>query len=153
MSEETKRLEIAIYRKDPEENWYVNEVDVGPLLYGLTEEPFNLANVGEKGTIKLEVQRTHEWEIIIGLVLAGSGIFLAGALTEIGKRFGGWLTDQVIKLSTSTNPEARARGMTTVKIAPGDLEDAGKGITKLLSYASERNVRVQLIVEPKKKRG
>ena len=151
MSEETKKLEIAIYRKDPGEERNVNEVDIGPLLNGLTEQPFILANVGEKGTVKLEVQRTHEWEIIIGLVLTGSGIFLAGALTEIGKRFGGWLADQFSKLGTSTKPEARAKGKTTVKIAPDDLDAAGKGVAKLLTYSSERKVRVQLIVEPKKK--
>lgn len=148
MSEETKRLEIAIYRRNPEASWNVTEVDIGPLLYELTEEPFHLANVGEDGTVKLEIQRTHEWEIIIGLAVTGTGIFLTGALTELGKRFGGWLADRIGKLGTSSNPEVRAQGMTTVKIDPGNLEASSKGIAQLLSDASEKNVRVQLVVEP-----
>lgn len=148
MAEEPKKLEIAIYRRDPEASWNVNEVDVGPLLYELTEEPFHLANVGEEGTVKLEVQRTHEWEIVIGLALIGSGIFFKGALTELGKRFGGWLADRMGKLGTSANPEVRAKGITTVKVDPDDLEAASKSIAQLLSNAADRNVRVELIVEP-----
>jgi len=109
MSDETKVLRISIYRRDPEAHWNVTEVDVGPLLFQLTEEPFYLARVNEEGTVKLEVQRTHEWEILIGLVLTGSGIFLTGALTEIGKRFGGWLVDRMTKLSTTVHPEVRAQ--------------------------------------------
>ena len=150
MSEETKKLEIGIYRGDPEDEWNVTEVDIGALLYELTEEPDHLANVGEDGTIKLEVQRTHEFEIIIGLAVTGSGIFLTGALTELGKRFGGWLADRIGKLGTSSNPEVRAQGMTTVKIDPGNLEASSKGIAQLLRDASEKNVRVQIVVEPGK---
>ena len=148
MSEETRKLEIAIYRRDPEASWNVTEVDVGPLLYELTEEPYYLANVGEEGTVKLEIQRTHEWEILIGLAVAGSVIFVKGALTELGKRFGGWLADRIGKLHTSSNPEVRAQGMATVKIDPSNLEAASKSIAQLLSDASDKNVRVQLVVEP-----
>jgi len=148
MSEETRKLEIAIYRRDPEASWNVTEVDVGPLLYELTEEPYYLANVGEEGTVKLEIQRTHEWEILIGLAVAGSVIFVKGALTELGKRFGGWLADRIGKLHTSYNPEVRAQGMATVKIDPSNLEAASKSIAQLLSDASDKNVRVQLVVEP-----
>ncbi len=114
----------------------------------MTEEPVHLANVCEDGIVKLEVQRTHEFEIIIGLALIGSGIFLTGALTELGKRFGGWLADRIGKLGTSSNPEVRAQDMTTVKIDPGNLEASSKGIAQLLRDASEKNVRVQIVVEP-----
>ena len=148
MSEETKRLEIAIYRRNPEARRNVTEVDIGPLLYALTEEPFHLANVREHGTIKLEIQRTHEWEFIIDLVVTGTAIFLKGALTELGKRFSGWLADRIGMLGTSSNPEVRTQGMITVKIDPSNLEASSKGIAQLLSDASEKNIRVQLVVEP-----
>jgi hypothetical protein len=148
VTEERKKLEIAIYRRDPEAGWNVNELDVGPLLYELTKEPFYLANVGEDGIVKLEVQRTHEWEIVIGLVLTGSGIFLKGALTELGKRFGGWLADRVGKLGTGGKPEVRATGLVTVTVEPSELEKASKGIAQLLTDAGDKNVRVQIVVEP-----
>ena len=146
MTEERKKLEIAIYRRDPEAGWNVNEVDVGPLLYELTEEPFHLANVGEDGAVKLEVQRTHEWEIVIGLALTGSGIFLKGALTELGKRFGRWLADRVGKLGTGGKPEVRATGLVTVTVEPSDLEKTSKNIAQLLRAAGDKNVRVQIAV-------
>ena len=93
MADETKKLEIGIYRREPKLHHNVIEIDVGPLLHELTQEPIHLANVGEDGTVKLSVERTHEWEIIIGLAVTGSGIFLTGVLKELGKRFGGWLAD------------------------------------------------------------
>ena len=148
MAEERRQLELAIYRRDPEATWNVGEVDVGPLLHQLTEEPFHLANVGEDGTVKLDVQRTHEWEIVLGLVLVGSGIFLTGALTEIGKRFGGWLADRARKLGTTGRPEVRAEGIATVVVDLDDLERASKGIAQLLSDASDKKIRLQVVLEP-----
>ncbi len=70
-------------------------------------------------------------------------------MTELGKRFGGWLADRIGKLGTSSNPEVRAQGMTTVKIDPTHLSAASKEIAQLLSDAAEKNVRLQLIVEPR----
>ena len=52
------------------------------------------------------------------------------------------------KLCTTSNPEVRAEGVTTVKIDPSNLEESSKGIAQLLSDAAEKNVRVQLLVEP-----
>ena len=148
MADATKKLEIAIYRRTPEASWNVSEVDIGPLLYELTEEPIHLANVGEEGTIELEVQRTHEWEILIGLAIVGSGIFLKGTLTALGERFGGWLADRIGQLGTRSNPEVRAQGAVTVRVDPSSLEASSKAISQLLSDASEKNVLVQVVVEP-----
>lgn len=148
MPEQSQNLEIAIYRRNPEACWNVNEVEVGSLLNELTEEPFHLAAVGEYGTIKLAVQRTHEWEIVIALALTGSGIFLTGALTELGKRFGGWLADRIGKLGTIPNPEVRVPGLATVVVDPSDLINASDAISKLVSDAAQKGVPVQLIVEP-----
>jgi hypothetical protein len=149
VAEEHRKLEIAIYRRDPEDTCNVTEVDVGPLLFQLTEEPLRLANVGEDGTIKLEVQRTHEWEIVLGLALIGSGIFVKGALTELGKLFGGWLVDRVSKLGTGGKPEVRAAGIATVLVDISDLPKASNGIAQLLAEAADKNIKVQVVVEPR----
>ena len=116
MNAQSQRLVVAIYRRDPEANWNVNEVDVGSLLGQLSEEPIHLAAAGEPGEIKLEVQRTHEWEIVVGIVLTGTGIFLSAALKELGKRYGGWLADRISELGTASNPEVRAPGLATVVV-------------------------------------
>jgi hypothetical protein len=53
--------------------------------------------VHEDGSIKIEIERTHEWEIIVGLVITGSGIFAKAVLETLGKRLGNWVADQVEK--------------------------------------------------------
>lgn len=148
MNAQSQSLVVAIYRRDPEANWNVNKVDVGSLINLLTEEPYYLANVGEKGDVKLEVQRTHEWELVVGLVLTGSALFLKGAITELGKRFGSWLADRVAKLGTTKDPEVRAPGLATVLVSPSDLHTAAEGISELLGKAAKKGIQVQLVVEP-----
>ena len=150
MSEASLNLQIGIYRRDPDAHWNVTEVEVGSLLNQLTEEPFYFANVGEDGSIKVEVQRTHEWEIVIGVALAGSGMFVKGALTELGKRFGGWLADRIAKLGTQQVPEVRCPGAATVVVNPSALNEASTAITHLIAEAAQKRARVLLIVEPGK---
>jgi hypothetical protein len=150
MTTNSLAIQIGIYRRDPEANWNVNEVEVGSLLNQLIEEPFHFAKVGEDGSIQVEVQRTHEWEIVVGLALIGSGIFLKGALTELGKRFGGWLADRMGKLRTQQNPEVRSQGATTVVVNPLALNEASAAITTLVANAAQAGTRVLLIVEPGK---
>jgi hypothetical protein len=69
-------LKIAI-RHYPEDGYFnVSDFDVGPLIGGFTEEPGRLARgVMEEGAIKIEVERTHEWELLLGVVIAGSAMF------------------------------------------------------------------------------
>ena len=143
----TQTLEVAIYRSEPTFEWSVYEIDTGSLLYPLTDTPSHLTN-GVDGTIKLEVQRTHEWELVIGLTLTGSAVFLKGALNALGERFGDWLADQTTRLGTQVNAEVRAPQIMTVVVDPIDLPKASEGISKLLEQAAKTGTRVELILEP-----
>ncbi len=145
---ESLAIQIGIYRRDPDAHVIVSEVDVGSLLSQFTEEPRYFSNVPEGGSIKVEVQRTHEFEIIIALALIGGGIFLTGALEELGKRLGGWLADRMASLGTKQNPEVRCQGLATVVVNPSAMNEASAGITKLVTEAAQAGTRVLLIVEP-----
>jgi hypothetical protein len=148
---ESLTIEIGIYRGDPEAHLLVTELEpaVGALLGQLIGEPrYFASNDAEGGVIKVEVQRTHEFEIIISLVVAGGGIFLNGALTELGKRFGGWLADQIGRLGTKQNPEVRGQGFATVVVNPSALNECSASIAKLMIDAANAGTRVKLVVEP-----
>ena len=48
MAEVRKRIEVAIYRRDPEAQEHVNDVDIGPLLSKLTVQPCQFDKCGRK---------------------------------------------------------------------------------------------------------
>jgi hypothetical protein len=151
MAIESLTVQIGIYRREPDAHWRVTELeaDVGALLGGLTEEPRYFApDLAEDGVIKVEVQRTHEFEIIIGLMLIGGAIFLKGTVAELGKRFGGWLADRMGSLGTKQNPEVRCQGFATVVINPSAMNECSASITKLITDATQAGTRILLIVEP-----
>ena len=85
---ESLAIQIGIYRRDPDAHFLVDDVEIGSLIGQLTEQPRYFAKFPEGGAIKVQVERTHEFEIIVALALVGSGLFLEGALEELGKRFG-----------------------------------------------------------------
>jgi hypothetical protein len=148
-SQETQVLEVVIHRREPASAWSIYELDTGSLLYTLTDSPSHLAN-DKDGTIKLEIQRTHEWELWVGLVLTGSAAFLKGVLGALAKQFGEWLAHQVARLGTQAKAEVRASPLLTVIVDPADLTRASEGISKLLKQAAKTGARVELIVEPGK---
>jgi hypothetical protein len=150
MTIESLTIQIGIYRREPEAHILVKELEpgVGALLGQFTEEPRYFSKVHEGGVIKLDVQRTHEFEIIFGLILMGSAIFLKGALEETGKRFGGRLADWMGSLGTKQNPEVRCQGLATVVVNPSAMNECSASITKLITDAAKTGTRVLLIVEP-----
>jgi hypothetical protein len=147
---EPLEIQIGIYRRDPGAHVKVTELeyDVGLLLGQFVQEPRYFSNDLDGGAIKVEMQRTHEFEIVIGLALVGSGIFLKGTLEEMGKRFGGWLADIMGRLGTKQKPEVRCQGHTTVVVDPSAMNECSASITKLVTEAAQAGTRVLLIVEP-----
>jgi hypothetical protein len=144
-------ISIGIYRNDPDANVRLDELEpaVGQLLGQLVEQPRYFVGVPtENAIIKLQVERTRETEIIIVLVIIGSSLVLQGALTEIGKRLGGWLVDQLKKLGTRKNPEVRTKGHMTVVVNPSTLNESVAAITKLASEAAKAGTRLEIVVEP-----
>lgn len=150
MSDQSRAFEVAIYRRNPGagQYFYDEHVDVGSLLRAITDDSLRFVAPGEQGDVTVHVKRTHEWELVIGLALTGSGIFLASALKELGKHFGDWLAGRVGKLGTKANPEVRADGIGTVVVDPSDLPKAMDAIGKLLTDSAAKRIRVQIIVEP-----
>ena len=150
MKIEPLEIQIGIYRSDPGAHLLVTELeyDVGLLLGQFVKEPRYFTNDADGGGIKVEVQRTHEFEIIIDLALAGGTIFLTGMLEEMGKRFGGWLVDVTGRLGTKQKPEVRCQGHATVVVDPSAMNECSASITKLVTEAAQAGTRVLLIVEP-----
>jgi hypothetical protein len=115
-------------------------------LDSLVTTPREFAAVGEQGAITLDVRRTHEWELLLGIAIAGSGAFFKGVLGELGKQIAGSVLRQAQKLKAQSRPELRS-GEATTKI-----DDAGQSagtVTDLLARAIELGARVQVIIEPK----
>lgn len=115
----TKKIKFSIrhYPENGEHN--VSDIDVGPLLGGLTEEPSRLARDAHgDGSIRIEVERKHEWEYLFGLVIVGSAIFAKSVLETLGKRLGNWIADQVEKSLKKGGVEARGIDATPIMIDP-----------------------------------
>lgn len=148
MEDSTAQLEVAFYRGDPLEHRNVTELDFGSLLGQLVEEPYYLAKANKEGSIRLAVQRKHEWELVVGLALAGGAVFLKSALAELGKRFGGWLADQIGKLRTTKQPEVRA-GQTVHRINLSAQSEVESTMVEVFLEAAEKRLQVQIVVESK----
>ena len=152
MTTETESLtiQIGIYRREPGAHRIVKELEpgVGALLGQFSEEPRYFSHTAERGVIKVEIERTYEYEFILGLLLAGSAIFLKGTLEELGKRFAGQLVDWMGSLGTKQKPEIRAQGLATIVVDPSAMNECSASITKLIIDAAQAGTRVLVIVEP-----
>lgn len=146
MTDKTQELGVAIYRNEPALEWSLYELDTGSLLQQLTVPPSHLTD-GIDGTIRLEVERTHEWELLIGIALAGGTAFLEGAISELGKQFVDWLVKQAAKLGTRSHAAVRPAGGQDLVVEPSELVQAEREIVKLLREAMESGTKVKLIVE------
>jgi hypothetical protein len=150
MDHSQSRLEIAIYRGEVADQQKFQGVDFGPLLNELVTTPKVFAGDKEQGAITLDLRRTHEWEFLVGIAVAGSAAFLKGALTELGKQLGSWLAGQLKKLDSPGPSEVRG-GEFVVRVDAADLgRDAANvvGLLELLEESARRGFRVQVIIKP-----
>ena len=157
MDQTTVSLEIAIHgtvtRASNHSLGY--GVDAGPLLWALCDEPARVANLlsadDPDGTIELHAVRTHEWELVVDIILAGIGagaaIFCTAALEEMGKTVGAWAVKQLGLGDGSSNPVAEAGG-TEVVIPRSDPTSAETDLVGLIDAAARKNVRVTIILDP-----
>ncbi len=146
MGEKTvHKLTLSIYRSEPESHARLDDLDVGSVLGKLVEEPL----YGHEGSIKIEVERTHEWEIILLLAIAGSSIFASSALKRLGDHFGDWLARQMRLLETEQKPELRTSSTPTLPVDPNDLDNCKLEIMNLLEKASKNRMEIKIVVEPK----
>ena len=149
-------VELAIYRADPSQGYNVNELEYGTLLASLTENHWAFHVTADDGSTELEdgplyvrVNRTHEWELILGLMVLGSGIFATKIIEKIAERAFDWAESQAKKLSTKGQPKLVGPEGMSVAVDRTNKTSSIDGITKMLELAAEKRLRVQLIIEPK----
>jgi hypothetical protein len=145
-----QRIEIAIHRSSGPAPDSLDQLDFGPLLGPLTEEPLRLAGIQigeEEWSLNLEITRTHEWELVVGLVVVGSTIFAEAVISEVAKQIVGWTVEQAKKLTTRDPPRMRSPEGETVIVDAANPAASVEGIDKLLKDAAKRNRRVTLTVE------
>ncbi|MCH7228733.1 hypothetical protein [Haloferula sp. A504] len=148
-----RKLSLAIYLTEPPYGHNVNDLHIGTFLEGLTDEPRYLSGYvggGEKGQIQIQVERTHEWELVIGLVVVGSGVFATGVLNELGRKSCEWLAGQRKVRDTRVNPEIRAQNGVKIQIPPEILPEVVEEVTQLMNSASKNGIQVELILKPDK---
>jgi len=139
-------LKIAIRHYPEDGHFNVSDIDVGPLLGGLTEEPGRLARgVTEDGVIRIQVERTHEWELLLGVVISGSAVFGKAVLETLGKRLGNWMADQVEKRLKNKDLEIRGDDGRSTRVDPDNLPGTRALYTDLLEKAAERGGTVVIL--------
>jgi len=154
---EEHQIEIAIYRADPSQAFNVNELDYGALLASLTDDHWAFSVTTEGGSTNLEdgpvyvrINRTHEWELILGFIILGSGIFAKKIIEKIAERTFDWSEGQVKKLGSKTQPKLVSPEGVSVAVESLNKTGSLDGISKMLEIAAQKKLRVQLIIEPMK---
>lgn len=146
-----RTLAISV-RHSPESGQFnVSDIDVGPLISGLTEEPSRLARGSdEEGTIRLSFERTHEWEYLIDVAVAGAAVagstFAVSVMNTLGKRIGNWIADWCEKKFKEKPVEIRADDGASVKVDPMDLAATRHEMTRLLDETGERDGTVFILL-------
>lgn len=116
--------------------------DIGPLISTYGDEPELLASSGgyrgyeEENELEITIKRTHEWEHVVYLTIAGVGTFVGAILKTLGERTGDWIYDQF----KSQNPRS-------VQLKVGD-EDTFEISAE---QAEQGQIVVDAIEEAKKK--
>ena len=150
-------FEMALYKGGPSQRDNVNELDYGSLLTSLTEDHWSFSiskedgsTTFEDGPVYVQVNRTHEWELILGLVIVGGGIFAKKIVEKIAERTFNWAEEQVKRLGTKG--QANLISPEGASIAVDSLNKASSidAIAKLLEVAAQRKLRIQLVIEPTK---
>lgn len=156
MTHDQREFTIAIYRGEPdagrklEEGTAANNLEVGLLLDTLVTEPDYFPDDEtqreQNSIIEIKVQRTHEWELIIWLLMKGGAVFLGAVAGSLAKRLVDWSIARAEKLLTGRNPEMRAEGLAPVVIDPSARDATIAAVKELLTNAAGKEVRI--IIEP-----
>jgi hypothetical protein len=144
-----RRIELVIHVADVPEEINVDRLDRGTLVDALSDHPRILGR-GETGSVVLTLVRTHEWEMVIDIAMAGGTLFATAATQEIGKRVASWLAGQAKKAGglfaeRRSAPEVRASasgGSERVVVDVDNPDPAADRIAQLVEALARQNVRV-----------
>lgn len=144
MSTDTKQLKLVFHYYPETGTHNVSDIELGSFLGSLTDEPKRLARRKEDGSIKIEVERTHEWEIVVGLVITGSAIFAKSFLETLGKRLGNLAADWLERKLKNLPVKVRAEEGNETELG-GDIIESRSGMENILKSAAEKNGTVVVL--------
>ena len=135
------RLKIAVRHYPEEAHYNVGDITVTPLVELLLDEPSRLstgaADPGDRITVT--VRRTHEWEYVLDIAIAGGAVFGTAVLQTLGKRLGNWIADQVQKRFGARTEAVKLRlDGEMVEVDPDDPAAARDASSALMRKAAER---------------
>jgi len=143
------QMNFAVYRGDPTAGANINDLDFGSLLSFLTEEPDRLGE--EEGKIKVEVVRSHEWELLLGFLLSGTTIFATTVIKKFAEKLITWVLEQRRQEKSKERDihcpsEIRVDNRQAVRVDEATIpKDA---LVQLMEHAAKEGLRVQVILEP-----
>ena len=137
MSTDTKQLKLVFHYYPETGTYNVSDIDLGSFLGSLTDEPLRLARGKEDGSIKIEVERTHEWEIVVGLVISGSAIFAKSFLETLGKRLGNLAADWLERKLKNLPVKVRAEDGKEAELSDVTVESRSE-LENILKSAAEK---------------
>ena len=127
------------------------EADIGPLLSAYGDHPDRLARKdGYSGyetenTLKITVERTHDWEHELTLSISGSEPFVDRILPSLAERTGNWIaaqydTQQVSAVRLGVENEHTA-------VITAEEADGGRLAVDAFNRATETDTRVVIEFE------
>lgn len=117
--------------------------DIGPLVSEYGDEPRQLARANGEfgdGDVEITVQRTHEWEHVITLVVLGAGTFGAAVLKTLGERTVDWIAEQIDQEDPST-VQLKFEGEDEIELSEGFRQPIQVVVDKF-EEASEKDKKI-----------
>lgn len=142
-TEKEARIDVRIQRPGA-----VDHIDLGPLISDLTVEPWELTrDYSDRGRVdgefEISIERTHEWEYALVLLLLGGEVFVRSTLKALGDRFGNWIADQVSNAPGSPQEiKIMTENGTSITIPADEIEDSGGEISVVLEDARDNQEKV-----------
>lgn len=156
-----KILKFAIHGSEYTRNGQVIDraalnygVDLGSLFALLSDEPERISKLGageKNGSLELRLQRTHEWEEVVEIIITGAGasaaIFCAAVIKELGSVFGKWLSKQIGNGNGDSNPIIKTDNMEVSVSRDIKLEDIER-IIEMFNKNSKNGNIIYMIADP-----
>jgi phosphohistidine phosphatase SixA len=145
------QMNFAIYRADPTKKVVnVNDLDFGPLLSFLTQEPDRLGE--EEGKIKVEVVRSHEWELLLDPLLWGTEIFMTTVIGKFAEKFITWVLEQRRQEKSKEREihcpsEFRVDNRQVVRVDEATILPKN-ALIQQMAFAAKEKLPVKVILEP-----
>jgi len=145
-----RQINFVIYRADPtKKRVNVNDLDFGSLLSFLTQEPDRLGE--EEGKITVKVVRSHEWELLLCVLVSCTERFATKLIEKLAKKLITWVHEQRRQERSKAREihcpsEIRVDNRQAVRLDESTIpKDA---LVQLITIAVEKRLRVQVILEP-----